>query len=93
MSYARQTVSPAVTYYASHFTEGTDLCKVKRGAVAAKVFDPRVLATTDIHGCEVLLQSLFDNFKAPASSSRLYSDIVNELPRVRVAAQVPWYRS
>ena len=39
MSYARQTVSPAVSYYASHFTDGTELCKVKRDAVAAKVFD------------------------------------------------------
>jgi hypothetical protein len=82
-------MSPAVYYYASHLTEGTELCKVKRGAVAAKVFDPRVLATTDIHYCEVLLQALFDNVKVSAFSRCLYIDLVNELPRVRVAVQVP----
>jgi hypothetical protein len=89
MAYARQCVEPAVTYYASHFKEGTELHKVKQGAIAAKVFDPRVLAKISIHACKLLLETLFANFKTPALSSQLYEQLVAELPLVSAAAKVP----
>ena len=81
-------VRPSIKYYDNHFNvPGSALQNVMKGAIAARVFDPRVLANQSKQTCLHLIDEVFEYLANPDFDDGLRTRLKADLSAVRKTAQ------